>query len=117
VPTPLRRRLQLPDEVEANRAASDDRASGLALCCCLMRMCGLTVQFQRSSHVDFTNPDLVKYAESFGAAGYRVTGPGQLQGILKKALLQPTVTTIDCPVDYSENLKLTEQLGNLVCPI
>ena len=74
-------------------------------------------QFQRSSHVDFTNPDFVKYAESFGAAGYRVSGPGQLQGILKKALAQPTVTIIDCPVDYSENLKLTEQLGNLVCPI
>lgn len=50
-------------------------------------------------------------------AGYRVTGPGQLQGILKKALAQPTVSIVDCPVDYSENLKLTEQLGNLVCPI
>jgi len=74
-------------------------------------------QFKRPSHVDFTNPDFVKYAESFGAAGYRVTGPGQLQGILKKALAQPTVSIIDCPVDYSENLKLTEQLGNLVCPI
>jgi len=74
-------------------------------------------QFQRSSRVDFTNPDFVKYAESFGAAGYRVTGTGQLQGILKEALVQPTVSIIDCPVDYSENLKLTEQLGNLVCPI
>jgi acetolactate synthase-1/2/3 large subunit len=28
-----------------------------------------------------------------------------------------TVRTIDCPVDYRENLKLTEQLGYLVCPI
>jgi acetolactate synthase-1/2/3 large subunit len=73
--------------------------------------------FKRTSHVDFSNPDFVKYAESFGAAGYRVSGPGQLQGILKKALMQPTVSIIDCPVDYSENLKLTEQLGNLVCPI
>jgi len=42
-------------------------------------------QYQRSSHVDFTNPDFVKYAESFGAAGYRVTGPGKLQGILKES--------------------------------
>jgi acetolactate synthase-1/2/3 large subunit len=73
--------------------------------------------FKRTSHVDFSNPDFVKYAESFGAVGYRVSGPGQLQGILKKALMQPTVSIIDCPVDYSENLKLTEQLGNLVCPI
>ena len=49
-----------------------------------------------------------------GAAEERVTGPGQLQGILKKALAQPTVCIIGCPVDYSENLKLTEQPGNLV---
>jgi len=74
-------------------------------------------QFQRTSHVDFTNPDFVMYAEAFGARGYRVTGPGQLQDILKDALKQPTVSIIDCPVDYSENLKLTEQLGSFVCPI
>ena len=28
-----------------------------------------------------------------------------------------TVVVIDCPVDYSENMELTEKLGNLVCPI
>jgi len=74
-------------------------------------------QFQRPSHVSFNNPDFVKYAESFGANGYRVEAPDQLQRILKEALAQPTLSIIDCPVDYSENLKLTEQLGNLVCPI
>lgn len=74
-------------------------------------------EFGRTSHVDFSNPDFVTYAESFGAKGYRVDGPGQLQSILKKALNQPTVSIIDCPVDYSENLKLTEQLGNFVSPI
>lgn len=74
-------------------------------------------EFKRESHVGFGNPDFVTYAESFGARGYRVTGPGQLQGILKDALCQPTVSIIDCPVDYSENLKLTEQLGALVSPI
>jgi acetolactate synthase-1/2/3 large subunit len=25
------------------------------------------------------------------------------------------VSVIDCPVDYSENLKLTERLGQLIC--
>ena len=74
-------------------------------------------QFKRTSNVDFNNPDFIRYAESFGARGYRVEAPGQLQDILKDALSQPTVSIIDCPVDYSENLKLTEQLGNLVCPI
>jgi acetolactate synthase-1/2/3 large subunit len=59
------------------------------------------------------SPDRAVLAVS-GAAEERVTGPGQLQGILKKALAQPTVCIIGCPVDYSENLKLTEQPGNLV---
>jgi len=27
------------------------------------------------------------------------------------------VVVIDCPVDYRENMKLTEKLGELVCPI
>ena len=74
-------------------------------------------QFKRTSHVDFTNPDFVAYAESFGARGYRVEKAGQLADILKDALAQPTVSIVDCPVDYTENLKLTEQLGKLVCPI
>ena len=33
------------------------------------------VRFGRTSAVDFGNPDFVRYAESFGAAGYRVTEP------------------------------------------
>ncbi|MCI0354190.1 MAG: thiamine pyrophosphate-dependent enzyme, partial [Acidobacteria bacterium] len=69
------------------------------------------------SHIDFTNPDFVKYAESFGARGYRVTSAAALLPTLKQALDDDTVVLIDCPVDYSENMKLTEKLGKLVCPI
>jgi len=36
---------------------------------------------------------------------------------LKQAIADDTVVLIDCPVDYSENMKLTEKLGQLVCPI
>ncbi|MEJ2142574.1 MAG: acetolactate synthase large subunit [Gammaproteobacteria bacterium] len=74
-------------------------------------------QFGRPSHVDFTNPDFVKYAESFGAKGYRVGEHGDLMKILNTALHDNTVSIIDCPVDYSENLKLTEKLGEMICPI
>ncbi len=73
--------------------------------------------FGRSSNIDFTNPDFVKYAESFGAKGYRVENAGDLLPTLKKAIADDTVVIIDCPVDYSENMKLTEKLGELVCPI
>jgi acetolactate synthase-1/2/3 large subunit len=74
-------------------------------------------QFGRTSHVHFTNPDFVKYAESFGGRGYRVERTQDLQGILKEALASDTLSIIDCPVDYRENIKLTEQMGKLVCPI
>jgi acetolactate synthase-1/2/3 large subunit len=36
---------------------------------------------------------------------------------LKKALADDTVSVIACPVDYSENMKLTEKLGQLTEPI
>ncbi|HEC28419.1 MAG TPA: acetolactate synthase large subunit [Gammaproteobacteria bacterium] len=74
-------------------------------------------QFGRKSNIDFTNPDFVKYAEAFGAKGYRVESAEQLLPILKEALASKQVCIIDCPVDYSENLKLTEKLGEMVCPI
>jgi len=74
-------------------------------------------RFGRDTQIEFNNPDLVKYAESFGARGYRIENAGDLLPTLKQAISDDTVVLIDCPVDYSENMKLTEKLGNLVCPI
>jgi acetolactate synthase I/II/III large subunit len=74
-------------------------------------------KFGRPSNITFNNPDFVKYAESFGAKGYRVESSGDLLPTLKKAIADDTVVIIDCPVDYSENMKLTEKLGELVSPI
>ena len=34
---------------------------------------------------------------------------------LQAAIRKPGVTVIDCPVDYRENVFLTERLGALVC--
>ena len=74
-------------------------------------------RFQRSGFVDFNNPDFVRYAESFGAKGFRVERDGDLVEVLEKAFASNTVAVVDVPVDYSENMKLTEKLGSLVCPI
>ncbi|MCH7798573.1 MAG: acetolactate synthase large subunit [Planctomycetes bacterium] len=73
--------------------------------------------FGRASNITFRNPDFVKYAESFGAKGYRVEAASELAPILSQAVADDTVVVIDCPVDYAENMKLTEKLGALVCPI
>ncbi len=73
--------------------------------------------YGRESNISFNNPDFVKYAESFGAKGYRVESADDLLPTLEKAFADKTVVIVDVPVDYSENMKLTEKLGNLVCPI
>lgn len=74
-------------------------------------------RFNRASYVDFLNPDFVRYAESFGAKGFRVEAADELAPILKEAFEHAVPTVIDCPVDYSENAKLTEKLGPLVCQV
>jgi len=73
--------------------------------------------YGRTSNVRFNNPDFVKYAESFGAKGYRIEKTTDLLPVLKQALADNTVSIIDCPVDYGENLKLTAKLGEMVCQI
>jgi acetolactate synthase-1/2/3 large subunit len=65
---------------------------------------------------DFSNPDFVAYAESFGARGYRVGAADDLLPMLTDALASEAVSVIACPVDYSENLRLTGALGELTGP-
>jgi acetolactate synthase-1/2/3 large subunit len=71
-------------------------------------------QFGRPSHVEFNNPDFIQLAEAFGAKGYRIEQAQQLLPTLKRALADDAVSIIDCPVDYRENLRLTETLGEMI---
>ncbi len=64
-------------------------------------------------YVKFNNPDVVTYAQSFGAKGYRINSAEELLPTLKAALDDDGVSLICCPVDYSENLRLTNRLGEL----
>ncbi|HXX53006.1 MAG TPA: acetolactate synthase large subunit [Thermodesulfovibrionales bacterium] len=75
------------------------------------------LRYQKDFFVNFKNPDFVKLAESFGLRGYRVSSEDELEPILKDALEQNVPAIIDCPVDYSENLLLSEKLGALICPM
>ena len=64
--------------------------------------------------LSFENPDFVKYAESYGAKGYRITSSKNLNETLEKCLDSAGVHVIDCPIDYSENDKiLNEDLAKL----
>lgn len=63
-----------------------------------------------SAGVTFGNIDIVKYAESFGAKGLRVTTPDQLDKILDEAFATEGPVVVDIPVDYSHNYELGSQL-------
>ena len=76
----------------------------------------MDVELGHHVEVDFSNPDFVAYAESFGARGYRVGFAGDLLPLLNEALDADTVSVITCPVDYTENLRLTAALGELSGP-
>jgi acetolactate synthase-1/2/3 large subunit len=65
----------------------------------------------------FGNPDWVELARTFGAVGFKVTAQDSLQDVLREAFAADRPVVIDCPVDYSENVKLTKRLGSLVCPV
>ncbi|MEA2070419.1 MAG: acetolactate synthase large subunit [Asgard group archaeon] len=66
--------------------------------------------------LDFTNPDFVKYAESYGAKGHRISKTDDLLPLLRKCLKSKGIHVIDLPIDYSENVKvLIDELYKLVC--
>lgn len=64
----------------------------------------------------FDNPDFVQLVESFGATGHRIEAAEALQPTLEDAIAAGGVHVIDVPVDPEENMKLTEELGDFVCP-
>jgi acetolactate synthase-1/2/3 large subunit len=51
----------------------------------------------------YGNPDFVKYAESYGAKGHRVTSAEMLSSLLRECLDSNGVHLIDCPIDYADN--------------
>ncbi|MFL5725285.1 MAG: acetolactate synthase large subunit [Chloroflexota bacterium] len=70
-------------------------------------------EFGRPFGVEFGNPDFVAYAESFGIAGFRPSSADDLGPTLRRALDVDGPALVDVPIDYRENLRLTERLGAL----
>jgi acetolactate synthase-1/2/3 large subunit len=65
----------------------------------------------------FGNPDFVKYAESYGARGSRVTTADGLIPTLEAAFERGGVHLVVVPIDYSENKRvLVDELRARVKP-
>ncbi len=72
------------------------------------------MQYGHHAYVDFTNPDFVKLAESFDTVGYRIENTEDLLPTLEEAFAADKPAIIDCPVDYGENMRLTEHLKDML---
>ncbi|MBS9524526.1 acetolactate synthase large subunit [Litoribacter alkaliphilus] len=53
--------------------------------------------------LDYKNPDFIKYAESYGAKGFRPSSDQEFRDVLEECLTTEGVKIIDLPVDYSLN--------------
>ncbi|GMH42860.1 hypothetical protein BSKO_10779 [Bryopsis sp. KO-2023] len=51
--------------------------------------------------LDLDNPDFIKYAEAYGAKGYRVADAAQFPSLLQHTITTPGVHLIDVPIDYA----------------
>lgn len=70
-------------------------------------------EFGRPFGVEFGNPDLVAYAQSFGIPGFRPESAADLYPTLMRALAVDGPSVVDVPIDYRENVRLTERLAAL----
>lgn len=70
-------------------------------------------EFGRPFGVSFGNPDFVALARSFGMAAFRPESSADLAPTLRRALDVAGPSLVEVPIDYRENLRLTERLGAL----
>jgi acetolactate synthase-1/2/3 large subunit len=68
-------------------------------------------KFGRHFGVDFTNPDFVALAESFGLPAWRCADAGEFGRRLRQALALDVPSLIVLPIDYSIDVAMSEELG------
>lgn len=71
----------------------------------------MDMDLDEHSEVDFENPNFIQLAESYGGQGYLVESRDELEETIAKCLEKDDgLNIIVAPVDYKENMKLTEKL-------
>ena len=66
--------------------------------------------YGRSAGVQLGPYDVEALAAAFGCKGYRISEADQLGPVLRDALQHSTPVLIDIPIDYSQNLKLMQDV-------
>lgn len=68
------------------------------------------IKYGRSSGVKLGGVDFVKFADSFGAKGFRISDSSQVESVVKEALAYDGVSLVDVAIDYSGNLELAQHV-------
>ena len=74
-------------------------------------------QFGRHTDLAFDNPDWMQLASAFKWSGHMLTQSSEIKNVLQQAFNESGPSLIVVPIDYAENMKLTERLGDIACPI
>lgn len=74
-------------------------------------------EFGEHTDLSFGNPDWLKLADSFGWKASRCDRAEELRDHLRAALDHDGPALVVIPIDYSENMKLTERLGNMTASL
>jgi acetolactate synthase-1/2/3 large subunit len=72
-------------------------------------------KFNRTHAIEFMNPDFIQFAQSFGIQARKIKHSDELLPALQEALASNEIVLLDVDVDYSENIKLSEKLGDYIC--
>lgn len=68
--------------------------------------------------LDFSNPDFVRYAQSYGATGHRIERTEDIVATFERAFTNGGVHVVDAPMDYSDNKRvLLDELREKTCLI
>ena len=76
-----------------------------------------TNEFGRHTDLAFNNPDWQQLSQAFGWSHHRVDNSDEVISALEDAFTTPGPSLITVAIDYDENIKLTERLGNISCSI
>jgi acetolactate synthase-1/2/3 large subunit len=75
------------------------------------------VSFQEAAHydgdtagVELGHYDVVAYANSFGCKGYSIKSADEIAGVLQEAILSDVPVLIHIPIDYSQNMRLMQDV-------
>ncbi|WP_106495285.1 acetolactate synthase large subunit [Lentibacillus sp. Marseille-P4043] len=74
-------------------------------------------KYDRANAIEFTDPNFLTFAESFGCKGIRVKHSDDLLPALEEAFSSDNIVIVDVDVDYSENVELSKTLGDYICKL